>query len=77
MVVREVAVMLAIGSVLGLAGAYAGSQVVGSLLFGMTARDPAVFTGAAALLIGIAGLAAYVPTLRATRVNPIDALRHE
>ncbi len=77
MVVREVAVMLGIGAVLGLAGAYAGSQVVGSLLFGMTARDPVVFTGAAAILIAIAGLAAYVPTLRATRVNPIEALRHE
>jgi predicted permease len=77
MVVGEVGVMLAIGAGLGLAGAYAGSQVVGSLLFGMSAKDPAVFAGAAALLIVVAGIAAYVPTLRATRVNPIQALRYE
>jgi ABC-type antimicrobial peptide transport system permease subunit len=77
MVVGEVGVMLAIGAGLGLAGAFAGSQVVGSLLFGMSEKDPAVFAGAAALLIVVAGVAAYVPTLRATRVNPIQALRYE
>jgi ABC-type antimicrobial peptide transport system permease subunit len=77
MVVGEVGVMLAVGAVLGLAGAYAGSRVVGSLLFGMTPNDPVVFAGAAALLILVAVIAAYVPTLRATRVNPLQALRYE
>ena len=77
MMVREVGAMLGIGCGLGLAGAYAGSQVVSSLLFGITPRDPAVFIGAAVLLGCIAAVAAYLPTLRATRVDPIEALRYE
>ena len=77
MVLREVGWMLGLGTALGLAGAFAGSRVVGSMLYGMTATDPLVFAASAALLGAIALIAAYVPTLRATRVDPIRALRFE
>lgn len=77
MVVREMAVMLVAGAVVGLGAAYAGARVLSSMLYGMSPYDVAVFAGAAGLLCGIAGVASYVPTLRATRVDPIQALRYE
>ena len=77
MVVREVGAMFGIGAALGLAGGWAAARVVTSQLSDMTASDPIVFALALALLGLIALIAAYVPALRATRVNPITALRHE
>ena len=77
MVVREVGIMLGIGAALGLAGGWAASRVVTSQLNDMTASDPLIFAAALGLLGLIALIAAYVPTLRATRVNPITALRYE
>ena len=53
------------------------SRVLRTLLFGVSVHDPLVFAGFAALLIAIATLACLVPALRATRVNPIIALRAE
>ena len=48
-----------------------------SLLFGITATDPVTFVVAPLVLIGVAGVAVFVPALRATRVNPIEAIRCE
>jgi putative ABC transport system permease protein len=69
--------LVGVGVGLGLAGAYLLSRVLRTLLFGVSVHDPLVFAGNAALLIAIATLACLVPALRATRVDPIIALRAE
>ena len=77
LVVREGMVLAAIGVALGIAGAWALSRVLASLLFGVTATDPATYAGMSALLIGVAVLASVLPARRAARVDPIVALRYE
>jgi ABC-type antimicrobial peptide transport system permease subunit len=70
-------VLTLIGIVSGLAGAFAVTRYLESMLFGLTALDPTVFVAVTALLTITAVLACYVPARRATRVDPIVALRHE
>lgn len=65
------------GLVIGLIAAFALTRVMSTLLFGVTATDPATFTLISLLLIAVAALASYIPARRATRVNPIIALRYE
>jgi putative ABC transport system permease protein len=65
------------GLVIGLIAAFALTRVMSTLLFGVTATDPTTFTLISLLLIAVAALASYVPARRATRVNPIIALRYE
>jgi ABC-type antimicrobial peptide transport system permease subunit len=62
---------------IGLAAAFAAVRVLRSMLFGVTLYDPATFAGVAALVLGIAALAAWIPARRATRVDPMIALRYE
>ncbi len=77
MVLRHGAVLTVIGIVLGLIGAAAISRVMTSLLFGISAMDIATFAAAPVILAAIAILASYVPAWRATRVDPVVALREE
>jgi predicted permease len=77
MVLRQVASMLAIGGVIGIAGALALGRAAGSLLYGVDGRDPVIFAGAAVLLSLFALAAGYIPALRASRVDPLHALRYE
>ena len=65
------------GVVLGLAGAFVVARFLTSMLFGVGMYDPATFLGVAALLIAVALAASYIPARRATRVDPIVALRYE
>jgi putative ABC transport system permease protein len=65
------------GLVIGLIAAFALTRVMSTLLFGVTATDPTTFTLISLLLIAVAALASYIPARRATRVNPIIALRYE
>ena len=78
LVVREAMIMAAGGVVIGLAAAFGLTQwLVATLLFETSPHDPATFTVAAVVLTVVSLLAAYVPARRATRVDPIVALRAE
>jgi putative ABC transport system permease protein len=63
------------GVVLGVAAAYALSRYMRTLLFGVEARDPLVFLGVPLLLAVIALLAVWIPAGRASRIDPLGALR--
>jgi ABC-type antimicrobial peptide transport system permease subunit len=67
---------IAIGVALGLAAGAAVSRVLASLLYGVSPLDPVVFIGVALFLSAVALLAGYVPAQRASRVDPMTALRH-
>ena len=64
-----------IGLALGFAGALALTRLLGSLLFGVGARDPLTLAGSAAILATVALLACYVPARRAAAIDPLVALR--
>ena len=74
-ILREGVVIGAIGTVVGVAGALALSRVLSSLVFGTSTRDPFVFVAVTLLLGGVVLAASYVPARRATRSDPLDALR--
>jgi ABC-type antimicrobial peptide transport system permease subunit len=74
-ILRQGSFVALAGVAIGVAVALAGSRVMTSLLFGVSARDPLVFAGTAAVLMIVALLACWLPARRAARLNPIDALR--
>jgi len=77
LVVREGMAMAAIGTVVGLAAALGLTRFLASLLYGVRPADPGTLGAASFLLGGIALLACYIPAWRATRVDPLVALRYE
>jgi predicted permease len=77
LVVRQAVRTGVIGIVIGLAAAPIATRVLSSLLFGVSPNDPATFAGVAATLVAVLLAAAYLPARRATRVDPMLALRTE
>jgi putative ABC transport system permease protein len=77
LIVGQAMTLVGISVVIGLAGAFAATRMLNSLLFGVGAADPATFIGIVFLVSTVAFIAAWLPARRATRVDPIIALRAE
>jgi ABC-type antimicrobial peptide transport system permease subunit len=77
LVLRNAMTLVLIGAAVGLAGAYAATRVMSSLLFGVTATDVATFVAVPLLLLLVALVASLIPARRATKVDPLVALRYE
>ena len=77
MVLREALVLAAVGLAIGLPSALGASRLVESFLFEVKPNSPAVLTTAVGILLGTVLLAAYVPARKASRIDPLIAVRHE
>lgn len=75
MIMRQAGAVTLIGALVGLIAAFAGSRVIQSLLYGVSARDPVVFAVTILFLLGGALLACWLPARRAARLSPLEALR--
>src|SRR5579871_6327391 len=77
MVVLQGVRLALIGVAIGLAAAFGLTRLIASLLYGVKAWDPMVFSSVPLVLMGVAVIAVWLPAMRASRVDPIQALRHE
>jgi ABC-type antimicrobial peptide transport system permease subunit len=77
MVLREALVLVALGIAIGVPAALALGRMVSSLLYGLKPTDPLTISSAVIILFGVAGVASYLPARRASRVDPMVALRYE
>jgi ABC-type antimicrobial peptide transport system permease subunit len=77
LVLKEAALLVLLGLVIGLLGSLAGAQAAASLLFGISARDPLQLGAAAAALLIAAALGSLLPARRASRLDPMNTLRDE
>ncbi len=76
-VLKEGARLAAVGLALGLAGSLGATRLIATLLFGVKPADALTFAGVAVILTSVTLAASYIPARRATRVDPMVALRYE
>jgi putative ABC transport system permease protein len=76
-VLKQGMVLAAIGIAIGIAAAYELTRFLGALLFGVKSTDPWIYGAVGAILAGVSMIAVLVPAHRATKIDPILALRHE
>jgi len=76
-VVRQTLLLTLAGIVVGLAGTAALTRYVKGMLFGLSPLDPATLVGVSVMFGLVAALASFLPTRRATRIDPLTALRYE
>ncbi len=77
LIMRETMLLVVIGVIIGLSAALGVTRLVASLLYGLTPNDPLTISLAGLLLLTVAALAGYLPARRASRVDPMAALRHD
>jgi len=77
MVVGQALGLSAVGVAIGLAAAFAATRLISSMLFATTATDPVTFIIVPLILIGVAVIASYIPSRRASKIDPMIALRYE
>jgi ABC-type antimicrobial peptide transport system permease subunit len=77
MMMREGAALIAAGLMIGLAGAWAATRLIEGRLYKVSPTDPLTFAGITILLIAVALIACYIPAQRATKVDPMVALKYE
>jgi putative ABC transport system permease protein len=77
LVLKKGMVLSLLGVVIGLAASFGATPVLSRFLYGIKSYDPSTLTFVSSLLIGVTILATYIPARRATRVDPLVALRHE
>jgi ABC-type antimicrobial peptide transport system permease subunit len=77
MVLREALVLAVVGVAIGLPAAWVATRFISSMLYGLKSTDPATVLAATLLMAAVAVLAGYFPARRASRVDPMVALRYE